>query len=150
MNRSSFRIDSNCHWHIFNREFINRFHTQISKAHHLRCFDSFRYQISGTTNCHQISRFMLFDRFNSYRTAFRFTDHGDETCLCQHHLCELIHACGGGWTCGPHHFITNWIDWTDVIDHTIFKINRKLFTFSQHISNALVSSIATGQHFAVQ
>ena len=150
MNRSSFRIDCNSDWHIFNRELVNCFHTQISKAHHLRCFDSFRYQISGTTHCHQISRLMLFNRFDSNRATFRFTDHGYKTCLCQHHLCELIHACSCCWTCRTYHFITNWIDRTDVINHTIFKINRKFFTFRQHVSDALVSSIAASQHFAVQ
>ena len=93
---------------------------------------------------------MFLDSFNRGRTAFGFTNHRNQASLRQHHFGELVHAGGGSRACGADGFVAYGIHGAHVINHAVGEVDGQLLAFGQHILNALVRSVATGEHFAVE
>ena len=93
---------------------------------------------------------MFLNGFNRNRAALGLAHHGNEACLGQHHLCEFVHACGGGRACRAHGLAFDGVNRAHVVNHAVGEIDRQLFAFGQHVLNALVCSVAAGQHLAIE
>src|SRR5690606_28673951 len=141
---------SHSHGHIDHVEFVDGFHAQVFKAHHLGVLDGFGDKVSCAAHSHQVSAFVLLDGFDGNRAALGLTDHGDQASLGQHHLGELVHAGSGGGACWANSFVTHGVHRTDVVNHAVGEIHRQIYTLGQHVLTALVGSVAAGQNVAVE
>src|SRR5690606_31306945 len=106
------------------------------------------HQIRRATHGHQIGRPMLTNRLNRYWPALCLSDHGDQTCLLEHHVRELVHAGRCRRPCRTHHLITHRINRPHVINDTVREVDRQLLATLQHLLNPLVGRIPTRQHLA--
>src|SRR5215467_481255 len=150
VDRMSFGVDGDRHWHVFDLEFVNRFHSEVSEPNDARAHDGLGYEICCPSDGHQVRGVMATDRLDRDRTALCFADHGDQTGLAQHHLRELVHSRRSGRTRRTDDFVTHRIDRTDVIDHPVAEVDRQRFPFGEHVDNALVRGIASREQFSIE
>ena len=93
---------------------------------------------------------MLANGLNGFWATLGFANHGNKAGLGQHHFGKFIHAGGGGGASGAHGFVTHGIYRTNVVNDAVGKVHGQFFAFGQHVLNALVGSVATSEHFAVE
>ena len=95
---------------------------------------------------------MLLDGLNGSGSTLCFSDHADQPCLLQHHLGKTIHPGGGGGAGWANSLVTDWIDRTHVVDHSIGEVDavRQSFTGSEEVGNFFVGGISTGEQFPAQ
>src|SRR5690606_15832729 len=77
------------------------------------------------------------------RATVRFADHAEHASCFKDLASEFIHTRSRCWTSRAYNFITDWIDWTDVVDKLAFQINRKFFAIVEHVDHTFMCSIAT-------
>ena len=116
----------------------------------MRGLDRLGDQVRGAADSHQVDRLVLADRLDRCRAAFGLADHAQQPSLRQHLLGELVHAGGGGRASRAHHLVAHRVDRANVVDETPTEIHRQRLAGVQHLGDALVRSVAAGQHLAVQ
>ena len=124
MHRDALGIDAHRHGHVLDFELVNGLHTQVFKAKNLGRANGLTNKVGRATDCHEIGRRVFFDGLNSNRPAFSLTHHGNQSCLREYGLGELIHSSGRCRASGAYGLTCNWVDRPHVIDHAIGEVHR--------------------------
>src|SRR6185437_6150897 len=148
VDRGPVGIDRHGDRHVLPLELVDSFHAEILEGEHLRAADGLRDEVGRTTDGHQICGLMFLDCLDGDGAAFGLADHGDQTGLRKHQLSELVHASGGRGTCWSHSLLAYRVDWADVVDDPVGEIDWQLLAFCQHVGDALVGGVPTGEHLA--